>query len=167
MTGRQRPAVVTNALRVQWALVAVGTVSAVLAVVLRDDLLMSWIESNPAARAYYDQGGLEALEQSSISIPAFVPVAVVSFIVYACLAWVIGAMFRAGHRWARWSLLALALSMLFAAYVVAQASPPTPFVVLGAVAVVLDLVLVWLVLQRDCGEWVRAAELAEEHEQTA
>ena len=60
-----------------------------------------------------------------------------------------------------------ALSMLFAAYVVAQASPPTPFVVLGAVAVVLDLVLVWLVLQRDCGEWVRAAELAEEHEQTA
>ena len=164
MTGRQRPAAVSNALRVQWALVAVGTVSAVLAVVLRDDLLMSWIESNPAARAYYDEGGLEALEASSISIPAFVPVAVVCFIVYAALAWVIGAMFRAGHRWARWSLLLLAVSVLFAAYVAAGASLPTPFVVLGVVAVVLDLVLVWLVLRRDCGEWVRAAELAEEHQ---
>jgi hypothetical protein len=167
VTGRQRPAAVSNALRVQWALVAVGTVSAVLAVVLRDDLLMSWIESNPAAQAYYDEGGLEALEASSISIPAFVPVAVVSFIVYASLAWVIGAMFRAGHRWARWALLLLSVSLLFAAYVVAQASPPTPFVVLGAVAVVLDLVLVWLILQRDCGVWVRAAELAGEQQQSA
>lgn len=165
--GRQRPAAVTNALRVQWALVGVGAVSAVLAVLLRDDLLMSWIESNPAAKAHVDAGGLEALEASSISIPAFGPVVVVSVIVYASLAWVIGAMFRAGHRWARWSLLGLAVSLLFAAYLAAQASLTVPFVVLGAVAVVLDLVLVWLLLRRDCGEWVRGSELAEEHEHTA
>ncbi len=162
--GRQRPRAVTNALRVQWAIVAVGTVSAVLAVVRREDLLMSWIASNPNAQTYYDQGGMAALEQSSISIPAFVPVAVVSFIVYASLAWVIGALFSAGHRWARWSLLALAVSLLFASYVVAQASLPTVFVVLGALAVGLDLVLVWFLLQRDAGEWVRAAGLAEEHQ---
>lgn len=163
-TGRQRPSAVTNALRAQWALVAVGTVSTVLAVVLRDDLLRSWIASNPNARAYFAEGGMAALEQSSISIPAFVPVAVVSFIVYASLAWVIGVLFGAGHRWARWSLLALAVSLLFAAFVMAQAPLPGVFVGLGVLAVLLDLVLVWFLLQRDAGEWVRAVELAEERE---
>jgi hypothetical protein len=149
--GLQRPASVTNALRVQWALVAVGAVGTVLAVVMREDLLRAWADSNPAARAIVAEGGLVALEQSAISIPSFVPVAVVSFIVYACLAWVIAVLLREGHAWARWSLLALAASLLFAAFVVYRADPPTPFAVLGVVTVVLDLVLVWFLLQRDTG----------------
>jgi hypothetical protein len=165
--GLQRPASVTNALRVQWALVAVGAVGTVLAVVMREDLLRAWADSNSAARAIVAEGGLVALEQSAISIPSFVPVAVVSFIVYACLAWVIAVLLREGHAWARWSLLALAASLLFAAFVVYRADPPTPFAVLGVVAVVLDLVLVWFLLQRDTGEWVRGAALAERREHAA
>ena len=163
--GRQRPASVTNALRAQWALVAVGAVSTLLTVVMREDLLRAWADSNSAARAIVAEGGLVALEQSAISIPAFAPVAVVSFIVYACLAWVIAVLFREGHAWARWSLLALAAALLFAALVVYRADPPMPFMVLGVLAVALDLVLVWFLLQRDSGEWVRGATLAEEHEQ--
>lgn len=165
--GRQRPASVTNALRAQWALVGVGAVGTVLAAVMREDLLLAWVDSNSAAREIVAEGGLVALEQSAISIPSFVPVAVVSFIVYACLAWVLAVLFREGHGWARWSLLALAVSLLFAAFVVYRAEPPTPFVVLGVVAVVLDLALVWFLLRRDSGEWVRGATLAEQREHAA
>lgn len=162
--GRQRPAAVSNALRVQWLLVAAGAVGTLLAFVLREEMLLTWIEANPNAAAYYEQGGMEALEESSLSIPAFVPVAVVSFIIYALLAWVLGALFGHGHRWARWSLVALAAGVLFAVYVVVGVSPPTAFVVLVSAVAALDLLLLVLLLQRDCGEWVRGAALAEEHE---
>ena len=153
--GRQRPASVSNAVRVQWVLVALGAVGTLLTVLLRDELLQRWADG---------QGGLDAVERSGIAIPAFVPVALVTYVVYAALAWVLAVLFREGHRWARWSLVALTAGVLFAALVVFRADPPAPFVVLGAVAVLLDLVLGWFLLQRDSGEWVRAAELADERE---
>jgi hypothetical protein len=162
--GRQRPAAVTNALRAQWALVGVGALGTLLTVLQRDEVLRAWIEANPNARAYFEQGGMAALEASSISIPAFVPVAVVTFVVYAALAWVLGVMFGHGHRWARWSLLTLAAGLLFAAVVVVRAAPPTSFVAVAVVVVLIDLALGWLLLRRECGEWVRAVELAEERE---
>jgi len=153
--GRQRPTSVTNALRAQWALVVVSAVAAGVTVLLDDALLERWADA---------RGGLDAVEQSGIATPAFVPVALVTFIVYAALAWVIAVLFREGHRWARWSLLALAAGFLFAVYVIYRADPPSPFLVVGVVAVVLDLVLAWFLLQSDSGEWVRGAELAEERE---
>ncbi len=139
-------------MRTQWALVLVGALATLATVLLRDDLLGRWAAS---------RGGMDAVERSGIAIPAFVPVAVVSFIVYASLGWVLAALFREGHRWARWSLLALAASLLFAAYVVYLADPPAAFAALGVVAVLLDLALCWFLLQPDSGEWVRGAALAD------
>ncbi len=153
--GRQRPTSVTNALRAQWALVGLGAVGTLVTVLMRDDLLADWAQS---------RGGLDAVEQSGIATPAFVPVAVVTFIVYALLAWVLAVLFREGHAWARWSLLLLAGGLLFAAFVTYRAGPPGAFVLLAALAVLLDLVLVWFLVQRGSGAWVRGAELAEEHE---
>jgi hypothetical protein len=162
--GRQRPSAVTNAIRTQWVLVAVSAAATLAAYLLRDDLLRAWAESNSAAREILEQGGLPALEASAISLPSFVPVAVVSFIIYAALAWVLVAMFQHGHGWARCSLVALAVGYLFAVVVIIRADPPTPFVVLGVVAVLLDLGLVWLLLRRECGEWIRSAGLAEKRQ---
>lgn len=153
--GRQRPTSVTNALRVQWALVAVSAIGTGVTVLMRDALLEGWA----AAR-----GGLDAVEQSGIATPAFVPVALVTFLVYASLAWVIAVLFGGGHRWARWSLLSLAAGFLFTVYVIFRADPPAALLVVGVVAALLDLALIWFLVQRDSGEWVRAAELAEEHE---
>ena len=155
--GRQRPTSVTNALRAQWALVVVSAIGAVVTVLLRDALLERWADA---------RGGLDAVEQSGIATPAFVPVALVAFIVYAALAWVIAVLFREGHRWARWSLLALAAGFLFVVYVINRADPPAPFVVVGVVAAVLDLALIWFLAQPDSGEWVRGAGLAEEQDHT-
>lgn len=162
--GRQRPSAVTNAIRTQWVLVGVSGVATLVAFLMRDDLLRAWAESNSAARDILEQGGLEALEQSAISLPSFVPVAVVTFIVYAALVWVLVAMFQHGHAWARWSLLALAVGALFAVVIILRASPPTPLVVLGVVAALLDLVLMWFLLRRECGEWSRGDEPAGTHE---
>ena len=103
---------VSNAIRVQWALVSASAVLALLTVVMREDLLRDWAES---------RGGLEFVQESQLSLPSFAPVAVVSFVVYAALAWVLVVMFRHGHGWARWSLLALAASFLFAALVIFRA----------------------------------------------
>ncbi|MGH3347835.1 MAG: hypothetical protein ACRDO4_12725 [Nocardioides sp.] len=162
--GRQRPSAVTNAVRTQWVLVAVSGAATLVAYLMRDDLLRAWAESNSAARQILEQGGLTALEDSAISLPAFVPVAVVTFVVYASLAWVLVAMFQHAHGWARWSLLALAAGFLFAVVVIVRAAPPTPFVVLGVVAVLLDLVLAWFLLRRECGEWIRGAGFSERRE---
>ncbi|QZY27977.1 hypothetical protein [Nocardioides coralli] len=162
--GRQRPSSVSNAVRVQWLLVALSAFATLLTVLLRDDLLRAWVESNATARAIVEEGGLEALRDSVISVPAFVPVAVVSFLVYALLAWVLAVLFREGHGWARWSLVALAASHLFGAYVVYRADPPTPFLSLVVLAAVLDLALAWFLVQRDTAEWVRGAALADQHD---
>lgn len=155
--GLQRPTSVANALRVQWALVAVSAIATLVTVLLRDTLLENWARSH---------GGLDAVEQSGIATPAFVPVALVTFVVYASLAWVIAVLFRGGHRWARWSLLLLALGFLFVVNVIYRTDPPTALLVVGAPAAVLDVALIWFLLQRESGEWVRGAELAEEHEHT-
>lgn len=163
--GRQRPRSVTLAVRVQWLLVALAALATLLTVLMRDDLLRAWIDSNPGARAEFESGGMQGLRESAISVPAFVPVTLVSFIVYALLAWVLAMLFREGHRWARWSLVALAAFHLFGAVVVFRADLPTPFLPLVALTAALDVVLVWFLLQSDSGEWVRGAALATERRQ--
>lgn len=153
--GRQRPASVTNAIRVQAVLVVVSALGTLAVVLQREDLVRAWAES---------QGGLDAVRQSQLPTPAFVPVAVVSFIVYALLVWVIGSLFGKGHRWARYALGATAVSFVFAMLVIYLAAPPAALVVLGVLGVGLNGVLLWLLASRDTSEFIRGALLAEERE---
>ena len=120
--GRQRPRSVTNAIRVQVALVVVSALGTAMVAVLREDLVREWAQS---------QGGLDAVRQSQLDAPAFVPVAVVSFIVYALLVWVIGSLFGKGHGWARYALGATAVSFVFTMLVIYRADPPVSLLVLG------------------------------------
>ena len=156
--GRQRPGSVTNAIRVQAALVGVSALGTGMVAVLRDDLVRAWAE---------DQGGLDAVRQSQLAAPAFVPVAVVSFIVYALLVWVIGSLFGKGHAWARYALGATAVSFVFVMLVIYRADPPTSLVALGVVGVALDVVLLWLLASRDTSEFIRGTHLAEEREHSS
>lgn len=153
--GRQRPGAVTNAIRVQAALVATGALATAAVALLRDDLVRAWAET---------QGGLDAVRQSQLPSPAFVPVAVVSFIVYALLVWVIASLFGKGHGWARYALGATAVSSVFVMLVIYRADPPGPLLVFGAVAVVLNGVLLWFLAHRDTAEFIRGARLAEQRE---
>lgn len=158
--GRQLPTSVTGAIRVQVGLIVVTGLTTVLTVVQRDELTVAWAQRHPFARAILEEGGLQALRENSISPPAFVPVAIVSFVVFALLAAVLLAFFASGHNSARISLTALAGFFLLAMVVVYRQDPPVLFVVLLAVSAVLDVLLLVLLWHRDTNAFLRGAGLA-------
>ncbi len=157
---RQQPGSVTNAIRVLGGLVALSGLTALLTVVLRDELVRSWADGHATAREIMARGGLEALDKSSITPPAFVPVAIVLFFVFAALAGVLVMFFRDGHNWARLSLSALVVFMGMASLAALRTGPPTPFLVLSAVSIVLDLALLVCLWHKDTTAYIQGAWLA-------
>lgn len=146
--GRQLPAAVTWAVRVQLILVAVSGLTTVLTVVRSDALVLTWT----------------ARQTSDITPPAFAPVAVVLFGTFALLVFVLLAFFRDGHPTARLSLVGLAVFFLFIMYVLIRQEPPTEFVVVAVLSSVIDLVLLWFLLHKDTSAFLRGAELAHDSE---
>lgn len=157
---RQQPGSVTNAIRVLVGLVALSGVTALLTAVFRDDLVRSWADGNATAREILDQGGLVALDQSQLSPPAFVPVAIVLFVVFACLAGVLVMFFRDGHNWARVSLSALVVFTAIGSLAGISSAPPILFQVLSVASILLDLVLLAFLWHRDTSTYLRGAWLA-------
>jgi hypothetical protein len=157
---RQQPGSVTNATRALVGLVALSGVTALLTIVFRDDLVRSWADGNDAAREILEQGGLDALDESSLHVPAFVPVAIVLFIVFAGLVGVLLMFFRDGHEWARLSLSVLVLFTALASLSSLRTDPPTVFLVVSAVSIALDLALLVLLWHRDTSAYLRGAWLA-------
>ena len=158
--GRQWPGSVVNALRCLGALVVVMALGTLLTVLFQDDLIEAWAQGNPAAREILDEGGVEALKSSSISLPAFVPVVVVLFIVMLGLLVVLRVFFREGYEWARLSLAAVGLMIGLAAGLIAfRESPPAVFVVVCVAAIVVDLAFLVLLAHPDTTEFIRGAWL--------
>ena len=111
--------------------------------------------SNPDATELLREGGMPALEQSTISVPAFVPLAFTSFVVLLGLAVVLVAFLRSGHAWARWALLALVVLAVFSTGVAVTRGLPTVFVVLAVVTIGVELALVRYLFHRDTGRYLR------------
>ena len=149
------PASVTTAVRLVWALVALTGVTALLTWLLREDLVRSWARGDAEATALLREGGMAALERSAISVPAFVSLALTSFVVLAGLALVLVAFFRTGHEWARWSLVATVLFAVFTTGVsVARGLPPV-FQVLAWLTMALCLALLVLLLHPRTSAFLR------------
>ena len=144
---RQQPQSVTRATWALLALVLVGAVTAVLTVVLRDDLVDSWAGNN-TARA-------DGLTTDTIAPPSFAPVAVVLFLVVVGLAWVLMVFLRAGYGWAQILMLVLGVGVVIATLAGLRTSPPVVFVVLSLVSLVLDAVLLVLLAHPDTRAYVR------------
>jgi hypothetical protein len=158
--GRQWPGSVVSALRCTNALVALMAIGTVLTVVLEDDLIRSWAERNAGARRIIEEGGIEALRSSSITPPAFVPVVVVLFVVMVGILGVLRVFLREGYAWARVSLVALALLLgLSSGLVVFREQPPLVFVLVALAMVVVDVALLFFLLQRDTTDYIRGAWL--------
>ncbi|WP_182526338.1 hypothetical protein [Nocardioides dongkuii] len=155
---RQQPTSVTRATQVLTALVVLGGVAAVLTVFLEDELVRSWAEGNASVRRTYRAGGLEAVEASSVQIPAFVPVALVLFATMAGLAWVLDVFFRAGHEWARISLVVLIGFTAIGTVAGIQTGPPTVFVVFSVASLVLEVVYLWFLLHRDTTAYLHGVD---------
>jgi hypothetical protein len=158
--GRQWPGSVINAMRCLGVLVVLMGLGTGLTILLQDDLVEAWAEGNPGAREILREGGIEALKASSISLPAFVPVVVVMFVVVLVLLAVLWVFFREGYEWARVSLAGMGLLIGLAAGLIAfRESPPAVFVVLCVATILVDLVFLALLAHPDTTEFVRGAWL--------
>jgi len=157
MTGQQ-PTTVTRATQVLGVLLGLGAIAAVLSVVLEDELIRSWAEHNPSVRKTLEAGGLDAVKDSSVHIPAFAPVAVVLFLVLAGLALVLIAFVRARHSWARTCLAVLVAFTALGTIAGLRTTPPTIYLVLAGLSLIVEVVLVGLLFHRDTSTYLREAD---------
>ena len=152
----ERPASVTWAIRLNWALVLLGTVTTTLTVILRDELIRAWAEGRPRdVGRVLETEGLQAVKDGTIRPPAFVPVAVVLFVVVALLIWVLLVFFRNGYSWARVSLTALLFFTAVSTLGGVRTDPPTVFVVLSFVSFALEVGAVFFLWHKDTSAYLR------------
>lgn len=135
----ETPASVRTVVRLVWAVIGLSGLTALLTVVLRDQLVSSWAEG----------------KSPELEPPAFVPVAITLFVVIALLGWVLVVFFRTGHNWARWSIAALVVFAAFAAAVGLNRELPTAFLVLTALSLALYAALLVFLFHRDTNAFVR------------
>jgi len=153
----QQPASVTWATRMLSALVVLGGVVTVLIVLLRDQLIRSWAEGRPDTRKVLRTEGLEAVKNGEVHVPAFVPVALVLFVVVAGLILVLAAFLRGGYGWAR---IALTLTLFFLAVgTIAglRTGAPATFMVLSVVSFPLEAAAVYFLWHKDTSAYLHGA----------
>ena len=152
---RQVPASVAHALRVLVAIVLLSAATALLTWVQRDEVILSWAKGNPSAQEILASGGIDALRDSAI-VPKFVPLAVVSFVVFLLLAVVLAAFLVDGHGWSRLVLTLMAVFGVLVAALGLLNHLPVLLEVLSAVSMVLYAALVFFLWRRDTSAYLRA-----------
>jgi len=160
----QQPSSVTWATRLLTAIVVLGAVVTVLIVVLRDQLIRSWAEGRPDMRRVLRTGGLDAVKNGEVHVPAFVPVALVLFVVVAGLVLVLTAFLRGGYNWAR---IALTLTLFFLAVgTIAglRTGAPTTFMVFSVISFPLEAAAVYFLWHKDTSAYLRGAWVARDEE---
>ncbi|MCY7395592.1 MAG: hypothetical protein LH468_05440 [Nocardioides sp.] len=150
-----QPASLTRLLWTQWVLYALGLLTTVLTWAREDDLVRAWAEGRADLRRTLATGGLEAIRSGGIAPPAFVPVAVVLFVVLASLVWVLLAFVRVGYGWARLTITGVLVFMAVATVAGIRTSPPSLFVALAAVSFLVELVMLAFLWHRDTSAHVR------------
>jgi hypothetical protein len=145
---QDRPTSVVAAVRLTWALVALSAVTALLTVVFKDELMDAW------------RSGRE--DAGSVQAPAIVPVAVVMLVVFALVAVVLLEFFRSGHGWARVALTGTVAVMAISTLATLRIGPPTLFVVLSVLGVLLELGVVVALWHRDTAAYLRAHDPAQD-----
>ncbi len=148
---RQQPRSMKRVGQALLVLLGLGALVAALTVVLREDLIDSWAAGNEVR--------IEGLAAHTISPPAFVPVALTLFVVLALLLGVLYMFVRDGHNWARLALSALMAILALATVAGLRTGPPTVFVVLSLLSLVLDVTVLVLLWHRDTSAYMRGAWL--------
>ena len=159
-----QPAALKRAIWLLWALVLLGLVTTVLTIVLRDDLIRSWAEGRRDIRPVLESQGLQAVKDGAVQPPAFVPVAVVLFVVVALLIWVLVMFFRNGYNWARVSLTALLISVAIGTVASLRAGPPSTFVVLAFVSFAIELAAIAYLWHPQTNQYLRGTWIVQHDE---
>lgn len=144
-----QPTAVTRILWTHLGLALLGLVTTGLVVVLRQDLVVTWAQGT--------RGRLAAVEAGDVDAPAFVPVALVLFVVMVSLVWVLCAFVRLGYGWSRLVLTGALVFLAIATIGAIRTAPPTTFVVLGLVSFVVEAVALGYLWHRDTTAWLRGS----------
>ena len=124
-------------------MIALTGLTALLTVVLRDQLIRTWSEGKAA----------------DLTPPAFVPVALTLFVVVAAFGWVLAVFFRNGHAWARWVLAALVVFAGFASVQGLGRDLPTTFVVLTVATMLVSVALLVFLFHKDTNAYLRGSRI--------
>jgi hypothetical protein len=146
---QQRPRSVMVAIWLLVALVALTGISALLSVVLEEELIDTWTVGQSSS--------------GSVEPPSFVPVAIVLFIVLALLAGVLLMFFREGLNWARIALTCLVVFMGIATLAGLRTHPPVLFWVLSLAALGLDVALLGCLWHRQTRAFCAGPSVQADH----
>jgi hypothetical protein len=151
----EQPGSVTRAQQLLAVLVALGAVVTLLIVVLQDQLIRSWAQGRPDTRKVLRTRGLAAVKDGEVHVPAFIPVALVLFVVVALLIWVLAAFLRGGYGWAR---VALTLTLFFLAVGTIgglRTGAPVTFTVLSVASFPIEAAAAYFLWHKDTGAYLR------------
>jgi hypothetical protein len=151
---RELPGSITNALRNLVALVVVSGIAVLLTWLQHDEVIRAWAKGNSSAQEILASGGMAALRESAI-VPKFVPLALVSFVVFLVLVVVLGAFLVDGHGWSRLVLTATSFFGVLVAVLGLNHGLPTAFVIVSALFFVLSLTLVFFLWRKDTSTYLR------------
>lgn len=153
---RELPGSITNALRNLVALVVVSGMAVLLTWLQHDEVIRAWAKGNSSAQEILASGGMAALRESAI-VPKFVPLALVSFVVFVVLVVVLGAFLVDGHGWSRLVLTATSFFGVLVAVLGLNHGLPTAFVIVSALFFVLSLTLVFFLWRKDTSTYLRVS----------
>lgn len=151
---REKPGSITNAVRSLLALIVVSGAAVLLTWLQQDEIVLAWAQGNSSAQEILATGGIDALRDSAI-VPKFVPLALVSFVVFVGLAVVLGAFLVDGHGWARLVLTGTSFFGLLVSLLGLNHDLPAAFVVISALFLVFCLTLVFFLWRRDTSTYLR------------
>jgi hypothetical protein len=154
-TGSTTPASLTWALRTLAALGALGLVATVLIVLLRDELIRTWAMGRSDMRRVLETQGLDAIKDGAVHPPAFVPVAIVLFIVVSGLIWVLSAFLRGGFGWARVCLTVLLFFLLVGTVAGLRTGAPAVFAVISVASFPIEAAAVFFMWHKDTTGYLR------------
>lgn len=151
---RDMPGSITNALRCLLALVVVSGAAVLLTWLQHDEIILAWAKGNPSAQELLASGGMAALREAAI-VPKFVPLALVSFIVFVVLVVVLGAFLVDGHGWSRLVLTATSLFGLLVSSLGLNHGLPIAFVVVSALFFAFCVLLVIFLWRKETNTYLR------------
>jgi hypothetical protein len=156
----EQPASVTRALQLLALLVLLGAVVTTLIVVLQDQLIRAWAEGRPDTGKVLRTRGLDAVKDGEVHVPAFIPVALVLFVVVALLIWVLAAFLRGGYGWAR---VALTVTLFFLAVGTIgglRTGAPATFMALSIASFPIEAAAAYFLWHRDTSAFLRGSWVA-------
>ncbi|WP_028650605.1 hypothetical protein [Nocardioides halotolerans] len=149
------PTTVTRAGQLLAALVALGAVVTVLIIVLHDQLIRSWAEGRRDTRKVLRTQGLDAVKNGEVHVPAFIPVALVLFVVVALLIWVLAAFLRGGYGWARISLTVTLFFLAVGTIAGVRTGAPATFAALSVASFPLEVAAAYFLWHKDTSAYLK------------